>query len=116
MTKIIVLPEEVFESHMKILLNRIDELEKKIDRQQLPDEKLKIGQVWELLKQHGIEYANAQNAKGWLKKNNIRMVEGESTCAYYWKSEVLECLFICAKQNKGESKCRSQCGWCEGNN
>ena len=92
MSKIYVIAEEVLDSKFKILLNRIDELEKKIDRQQQPDEKIKIGQVWELLKQHGIEYANAQNAKGWLKKNNIRMVQGESTCAYFWKSEILECL------------------------
>ena len=92
MSKIYVIAEEVLDSKFKILLNRIDELEKKIDRQQQPDEKIKIGQVWELLKQHGIEYVNAQNAKGWLKKNNIRMVQGESTCAYFWKSEILECL------------------------
>lgn len=92
MSKIYVIAEEVLDSKFKILLNRIDELEKKIDRQQQPDEKIKIGEVWKILAENGIEYANAQNAKGWLKKNNIRMVQGESTCAYYWKREVLECL------------------------
>lgn len=94
MTKIIVLPEEVFESHIKVLLNRIDELEKKIDQSTVkqPDQKLKIGEVWQLLKQHGIEYANAQNCKSWLKKHNIRMVEGETSCAYYMKSDILNHL------------------------
>ena len=29
---------------------------------------------------------------------------------------VVESNFICAKQNKGEIKCKIQCGWCEGNN
>ena len=29
---------------------------------------------------------------------------------------VVESNFICAKQNKGEIKCKTQCGWCEGNN
>ena len=29
---------------------------------------------------------------------------------------VMESNFICAKENKGEDKCKEQCGWCEGNN
>ena len=29
---------------------------------------------------------------------------------------VVESNFICVKQNKGEIKCKTQCGWCEGNN
>jgi hypothetical protein len=24
--------------------------------------------------------------------------------------------FICAKENKGEPKCKEQCGWCQGDN
>ena len=35
-------------------------------------------------------------------------------CFHFWEKS--EQYFICAKQNKGEIKCKTQCGWCEGNN
>ena len=91
--ELITIPYEVYKSDINVLLNRLDRLEQKFDQQrQQPDKKLKIGEVWQLLKQHGVEYANAQNCKSWLKKNNIKMVQGETSCAYYMKSEILNHL------------------------
>ena len=91
--EIISIPYQVYKSDINILLDRLESLEKIIEHQNKePDEKLKIGEVWNLLKQNGKVYANAQNVKPWLKRNKILAVIGATSCCYYWKSQVLKAI------------------------
>jgi len=69
---------------------------------------------YDLLNDEG-EYIgrDMQKAINALKKSDedeLRKIEVRATI------DELESNFICAKQNKGEIKCKTQCGWCEGNN
>lgn len=94
-TPIIVLGQEVFESHMRVLLNRLDSLQAEVNklRNGGQDQLIRIGEVKDILKASGKKCSDNRTAQNWLKEKNIlpQMQEG-STHKYYSRNAVKSAL------------------------
>lgn len=92
--KVITIPQEVFTSCIRQLINRVESLEGIIQQHMLGDGegKIRIGEVVKLLQNKGIKCGSNQTAERWLKRNGISPVSGQSSNRYYLQHTILNKL------------------------